>query len=112
MTPISDEIWTLAKRQLEILERRFQRRSYEMHLTIDGSPVVWLRVDFNNGHMKGKPSESTTLEVAFSPNCIEIMTSYPYGNEVIDLADPKFTEDLISDKIRELEMQCEAWCES
>ena len=92
------EILALAEHQLGILKRRFP--NYEHVLYKHG--ICWISVSDKGG--------SIILAISFYSSSIEIISSF--GDEetitieedfVLDYADPRFTDDTISDKLKEWE---------
>ena len=104
---VSQEVLDLAKHHLEILDRNFHHRC-----TLSDSPelgqepkafisveMVFTRDSYAYEHM-------TILVASFSSDSVDIVTpayTHPLsGSETIYYADPRFTDDFLSDKLREV----------
>ena len=88
------EIVILARHQLEILERRFPNYEHSIHI-LESSDNCMIVSSYKN----------YLLQISFYPSSIEILSTF--GDEeaiVLDYADPKFTDDTISDKLKEWEV--------
>ena len=104
MTNAPKEIIVLAKHQRMILEHRFP--NYEHFLYERASPCL-MNV--------GNDSCSTILQITFYPDRISIISSFKDEDEentiniegltIVKYADPKFTDDTISDILKEWEVK-------
>ena len=96
---ISFEIVTLAEQQLEALKRRFPHVSTKYHILRNHPDVItvdpyYLRVEITE--ITGR-NNRVRLVVSFLDSSIVIMTYCPLATEVINYADPRFTDDTIAD---------------
>ena len=92
---VFQEVLDLAKHHLRILERKFPNYGYALYES--GSSI---RLQVSDGSM----FETSTLLVAFfSSSSISISNHLLiHAIEEISYADPKFTDDLLSDKLERL----------
>ena len=113
-TNVPEEIAALAQHQLEILERRFPNHKHSIQGL--GSNNCCLIVANNNKYC--------LLQISFRSNSIEILPSFASLLDnladhldgrprnmledviILDYADPRFTDDTISDIIKTGHMSC------
>ena len=92
---ISKEIVILAQHQLEILDRRFPNNKHTLYTHgLDCCITV-------------RDTAPKIIAISFRSNFIEIVWSYVDKEAIsiiLDYADPKFTDDTISDMIKEWEV--------
>ena len=95
---LTEEILDLAKHQLEILERRFPEYKYILYkskgcwVAVEtGENIEILMVSFFHSHIRIAPFSFVQLH--------EHLHRDPFN---LDYADPKFTDDFLSDILREL----------
>ena len=95
---IIKEVWILAQYQKGILERKFpkcQHVLYEYCLSDH-----WARLEVQRSTRPHHP----ILIASFSTSCVRINANAPLGfyDHKIDYADPKFTDDLLSDMLKRM----------
>ena len=88
---VTDEIRALALHHLDILKRRFP--NYNCHLF--DWPYCWIRADSNDSVIFTAIFYTDSLKIAgcAKPICNNI--------NIVNYADPRFTDDFISDILRE-----------
>ena len=94
---ISDEIWDLAAHHLEILKHKFPGYRCDLYESNEGWAVI--RVESSEGAM--------IISASFSTDRVTIVHHVvisPFEREIIHYADPRLTDDIISDLIREQEI--------
>ena len=94
MSNVPKEIVTLAEHQLEILDRRFPNNKHTLY---KHGWACWISV---------RDNAPTIIWVSFCSNFIEIVWSYVDKEAIsiiLNYADPNFTDDAISDIIKEWE---------
>ena len=113
---IPQEIWDLAIHHEDIIEREFPyvreaRTSamgdYNTSLVCeDGfAPEVWLQVETWGEHPNPKSEHSVILQAGFCSDSIKIAvhaSTFPDNYEEISYADPRFTDDIIVDKLKKI----------
>ena len=99
--PVTEEILDLAKHHKRILERKFPTYTCDLSESSghDG-PRSFLRVESNIS------PDDVTLMVLFSSRSIQIFSSISDQDETIDYADPRFTDDILSNKLEEYRHVC------
>ena len=113
----AQEIWDLAEHHIDILKREFPDiyaspfpsiPKYKYGIFYDDNlenPKVWLRVEIWDDP---DPSiKRIILEAAFYSSSVKIITydRNPHASarcEIIDYADPKFTDNILHDLIKEM----------
>ena len=101
---VPEERVALAKHQMEILERRFPNHDCQLYAL--GSPMCYIF-----GNNKNYPNPYL-FQISFRSSSVEILLSI--GDEdkeieertILDYADPRFTDDIIPDMIKEWEVAC------
>ena len=95
---ISDEIWLLAYHQKEILERRFPNYEYDLY----EYPVSIIRFEVTISQWSPSPvshEKVVALSITFTDSFLRIIIPLDC-TEVIPYYDPRFTDDLLSDRLR------------
>ena len=91
---VSEEVQALAEYHLDILKRRFPDHKHQYH------DEFWVRIE--------KEGCSTIFVIVFSEDSVRILTGregeiVPPIDETIDYADPRFTDDTLSEIIERVE---------
>ena len=91
---ISQEIWDLAAHHLKILRHKFPDYKYKIYETAGQEPTG----DFASVTIHIGPT--TIFWASFTSSFLEITTLR--SDERIYYADPEFTDDILSDKLKEM----------
>ena len=123
-----DLLWSLAQHHREILERRFPNYKYTIFDPVTAELKVFLRVDildkpdhlppererpFQHRYVPYDEEPDRIFLAVFSPSFIYIMPGdfdddsdlnvYSREDDKVYYADPKFTDNILSDKMKEFE---------
>ena len=96
---VSNEIWSLAWHHKGIIKHTLPDYYYNLYETHEGEAIIRVETMRNHAVLLVATFYPSSLKIVVCPPLVPAWKVY----ETIDYANPKFTDSIIADKLRELE---------